>query len=243
MVSEAGRDRRVVITGANRGIGFEFVRQYLADGWEVVATTRSLDHAYPLRNLADEGYQRLQIHSLDVSKAESIGAFADSFTGVPIDVLINNAGGLGRDPTNRDLAAMTFENLDYGLWLDLFLSNTIGAVRLAESLVNNISASQERKMAFISSTAGSIAEGGHPALAYGTSKAALNKAATVIAEQVKKKGIAVVCLCPGRVKTRMGFGARIETADSVSGMRRLLETLTVDQSGCFLRYNGETVQW
>ena len=235
--------KRVVITSANRGIGLEFARQYLTDGWQVVATTRSLDNAQALRALGDKNQNNLHIYPLDITKAESIAAFAELFTTVPIDVLINNAGGLGRIPTDEDLSAMTFGHLDYGLWIDLFLLNAVGAVRLTESLIDSVGASDEKKVVFISSTAGSILEGGHPSLAYGTSKAALNKATTLMAADLKKQGISVLCLCPGRVKTRMGIGADVEPEDSVSGMRNRIDELSVSRTGRFIRFNGETIQW
>ncbi len=100
-----------------------------------------------------------------------------------------------------------------------------------------------KKVVFISSTAGLILEGGHPALAYGTSKAALNKAAALMAADLKKQGISVMCLCPGRVKTRMGIGADIEPGDSVSGMRKRIDELSINQTGRFARFNGEAIPW
>ena len=235
--------KTVVITGGNRGIGLEFARQYSADGWHVHATTRSLVNAPSFDDIPQTETTRIQVHQLDVADPTSVRDFARTFDGQPIDILINNAGGLGRTPTSDDLNKLEFGQLDYDLWLSLFMTNAMGAVHLTEALTKNICASPNGKIVYISSTAGSIAEGHHPALAYGTSKAALNKAVTLIADTVKDNGVSVVSLCPGRVKTRMGMGANVEVNDSVSRMRNIIGAMSVENTGRFVRYNGELISW
>lgn len=235
--------KRVLITGANRGIGLALARQYLEAGWNVFATTRDPRNAADITATAAAFTGRLALHPLDVTDSLSVAALTAGLKGVPLDLLICNAGGLGRDPTGADLAAMQFGSLDYELWTKLLFTNTLGAVRVAEALTENLVAAPGSKIAFVSSTAGSIGEGKHPSLAYATAKTALNKAVTLIAEALRPRGVSVVALCPGRVKTRMGFQAVLTADDSAAGMRTVIEALSLENTGQFRRYNGEHIAW
>ena len=233
----------VMITGASQGIGLEFVRQYAHAGWEVVACCRSPDRAGELRELG-AALGNIRVECLDITDDQGIARLAHRMNGCAIDVLINNAGIMGALPFRENLYRQHFGTLDYPLWEEVLRTNTLGTVRLTEAFISSVAASAQRKIINLSSTTGSIAESRREALAYTTSKAALNKAMTIIAEQVRPLGVIVALLCPGYVKTRMNVGgATVEIPDSVLGMRRLIDGFTLADSGTFRRYSGETIAW
>jgi NAD(P)-dependent dehydrogenase (short-subunit alcohol dehydrogenase family) len=232
----------VLITGANRGIGLELARQYAADGWRVIATCRHPDDATELRELAATA--DVGIEALDLSDGGSIDALADRLGDLPIDVLMNNAGTMGPLPLEDHIHRQRFGGIDYDLWADILLANTLGTVRLTEALTDNVAASTQKKIINVSSTAGSIGESDRTAIAYTTSKAALNKATTIIARTLADREVIVLALCPGHVKTRLGIGgAGVEIDDSARGVRAVVDGLTMADSGTFLRYNGEAIGW
>ena len=124
------------------------------------------------------------------------------------------------------------------------MSNTFAPVRLAEQLLEKIAASEHKKIITLSSTVGSIVERDTPAMAYATSKTALNKAMTLLASELRDRGIIVGLICPGYVKTRLNFGtADVEIPDSVTGVRSLIDHYTLEDSGTFRRFNGDTIAW
>lgn len=231
----------VLITGANRGIGLELARQYLRDGWEVHACSRDPDRSKDLQALSGEG---LHVYALDVSDHDSIAALANKLSGIPLDLLINNAGIIGPTPVIEHIVRQNFGSIDYEVWADVLRTNTFGPVKMAEALLDNILASEQKKIVTVSSTVGSITERDTPAFAYATSKTAVNKAMTLLASFLKEQGVTVVLLCPGYVKTRLDFGtADVEIPDSVAGMREQITALTLADSGSFMRYNGEHIRW
>ncbi|RMF96329.1 MAG: SDR family NAD(P)-dependent oxidoreductase, partial [Gammaproteobacteria bacterium] len=173
----------VLLTGASRGLGLEFARQYLADGWRVIATCRNPDQAGELQALSGPG--ELLVESLDVTDAAAIDALAGRYA-EPIDLLLNNAGIIGPLPFPEHIHRQHFGSLDYDLWLDVFRTNTLGPVRLAEAFVEQVAASEQKKIVSLSSTVGSISERDTPAFAYATSKTALNKAMTLLASLLRE---------------------------------------------------------
>lgn len=231
----------VLITGANRGIGLELARQYLADGWDVLATCRNPATADELRALGDGP---LEIYPLDVTDGAAIDALADELAGRRLDVLLNNAGIIGPVPVAEHIERQHFGTLDYDLWEQVIRTNTFGPVRMAEAFLEHVLAGEQRKIVTISSTVGSITERQTPAFAYATSKTAVNKAMTLLAAVLRERGVIVTLVCPGYVRTRMDFGtADVEIPDSAAGIRRLVAGYTLADSGSFRRYNGETVNW
>ena len=233
----------VLVTGANRGIGLEFARQYAADGCPVIACCRAPADADDLRSLAGR-HANIAVEPLDVTDHAAIQTLAARYRGRAIDVLINNAGMLGAAPLRENLHRQHFGSVDYDLWTDILRINTFGPVRMAEAFVEHVAASRQKKIIAISSTVGSIGEGRRVAFAYTTSKAALNKAMTMVAQELQPREIIVAIYCPGYVKTRMNVGgATVEIADSVAGMRRLIASLAPADSGTFRRYNGEHIPW
>jgi NAD(P)-dependent dehydrogenase (short-subunit alcohol dehydrogenase family) len=235
--------RTILITGASRGLGLEFVRQYAADGWSVIACARSPQRATGLQALA-RGNPRVVVEALDVTDQDAVAGLAQRYRGRALDVLLNNAGMLGPAPLTEHLHRQHLGTLDFSLWEDILRTNTFGPVRVAEAFADHVAASAGKKLITLSSTVGSIAEGHRGAFGYATSKAALNKAMTLIAMLLEPRGVIVALLCPGYVKTDMNVGgATLEATDSVSGMRRLIAAMTLADSGSFTRYNGERIAW
>lgn len=224
----------VLVTGANRGIGLEFVRQYAADGWKVVATCRRRKKAGDLEQVNGD----VTVHELEVTDPKSIAALVEAMKGAPVDVLINNAGVyLDR---NDELG-----ELDFDKWTQSFEVNTIAPMRLAEALLPQVAASKRKLMVFMSTQMASISDNtGGRAYAYRGSKAGLNAVVHSMAIDLKPQGIACLLLHPGWVKTEMGGkNATLDVRDSVHGMRRVIESFTIDRTGSFLRHNGEAISW
>ena len=213
----------VLITGANRGIGLEFARQYSSDGWEVIATAR--------HSSAELDSLNVRVEPLDLSDAAAVTAFAPKVDG-PLDLLIANAG------TNHPMKGESAD--DARAWQAMMMVNAIAPYMLGRALLPRMS--DGGKMIAISSGMGSIGDIGGGWVPYRTSKAALNMAWTSLALEARPRGVACVLFSPGWVKTRMGgSGAEITAEKSVGDMRSLIEQLTVEDSGRFLRRNGSDI--
>ena len=232
----------VLVTGANRGIGLEFARQYSADGWNVIATARNPQNATELSSLA-KAKNSVEVYPLDITSEKSVKDLAAAAKGKLIDLLINNSAIYPRKGTN-------FGELDYAAWRDVMDTNLFGALRVTEALFPNLEAGQRKQIASVTSTMGSIknvfkeVNGSGAYYQYRTSKAALNMAMAVLAQQLRPKGFSVVVLCPGWVQTDMGgAGAAITPQQSVTGMRKILEKAPAEISGKFLSYDGAARDW
>ena len=213
----------ILITGANRGIGLELARQYAADGWQVIATAR---HSSPELDALG-----VTVKPLDLSDADAVAKFAID---QPLDLFIANAGT--NHPMNPDGA----ENAR--AWQTMMMVNAIAPFQLGHALLPRMS--DGGKMIAISSGMGSIGDNGGGWVPYRTSKAALNMAWSNLALEARPRGIACVALSPGWVKTDMGgAGAEITPQESVSAMRALIERLTIDDTGKFLRRDGSELPW
>ncbi len=228
----------VLITGANRGIGLEFVAQYLAAGQQVVAACRDPDSASELDALAGQYQEQLEVVALDVASQESIDALATGLKGRALGLLINNAGVYG--PSGSKL-----HSLDTDTWLQVFAVNSIAPVQVAAALLDNLEAAQQARLVVISSRMGSIADNSSgSAWIYRSSKAAVNAAYASLALDLKDAGIAVAILHPGWVQTDMGgSNALIDTTASVNGMREVIAGLNTTNSGRFLSYDGTEIPW
>ncbi len=235
----------VLITGANRGIGLGFVRHYAEDSWTVIACCRNPHGADDLNEIAKQSSGRVQVEQMDVANHSSVNALAIKYTGKPIDVLINNAGVSGPRGDNRELMyKQMFGTIDYSAWDDVFRVNTMGSLKVSEAFIDNVAASADKIIVTLSSTMGSVQEGTMPVFLYGSSKAASNWVVSMMANELKERGIIAVTFCPGHVKTAMGGPeAPVEVDDSVAGMRKMIAGLTLDDTGSFKRYTGDTVAW
>ncbi|GAA3998363.1 SDR family oxidoreductase [Sphingomonas humi] len=211
------------ITGANRGLGLEFVRQYRANGWDVIATVR--ESAPELESLGAD------VRMLDLGDAAAISA---TRAGRPVDLLIANAGTYGpRDAHDAQGAAE---------WLDTFAVNTVAPYLLAQALLPEVRAARG-KLIVVSTRMGSLEDnssGGF--LAYRTSKTALNMAWRTLA--LANPDLVCVPLHPGWVQTRMGGqNAPVMPEQSIAGMKQVIDGLTAEQSGQFFDYEGHSVPW
>jgi NAD(P)-dependent dehydrogenase (short-subunit alcohol dehydrogenase family) len=236
----------VLITGANRGIGLEFTRQYANDGWTVIACCRDVDGdgAAELRGIPAVSEGRVHLETMDMLDHGSIDAVAAKYRDQPIDVLLNNAGIIGPIPIQEHVDKQHFGTIDYDVWDTVIRTNTFAPIKMAEAFVENVAASEQKKIITLSSTVGSLQESLIPAFAYCTSKTAVTKAVQLLAEVLRERHIIAMAFCPGHVKTRMGaMGGTVEIPDSVSGMRGLIAGFTLADAGTFRRYNGDTVAW
>jgi len=219
-----------LITGASRGIGYEFCRQYAGDGWRVIAVLRDEPAAATLAGLG------VDARLLDVRDFAGIKALAASLGGEPIDVLIANAG-IYEGPDQ------TLDELDEAWWLDAFRVNAMSPILFARALRDNVARSGERKMIAITSLLGSIAlndQGGH--YPYRTSKAALNAAWRALA--IDAPELIAVLFRPGRIRTRMtGFDGPLSPEEGVANLRRLIAALGPADSGKFLDHAGKITPW
>ncbi|MCW5698901.1 MAG: SDR family oxidoreductase [Rhodospirillales bacterium] len=223
-----------LVTGANRGLGLEFVKQYAADGWEVLATCRHPEQANALKEV--EG--NVHIYPLDVTDFARVEALGQSLRGHPIDVLINNAGKYGP----RSLA---FNEVDFGEWADVMRVNVMAALKVSEVFVDQVAGSRQKRIAALSSKMGSMSDntsGG--SYIYRSSKAALNAAMKSLAIDLQGRGISVVALHPGWVRTDMGGpDALIDAPESVTGLRNVIANLDVRNTGEFVNYDGTRIPW
>jgi len=233
-----------LITGANRGLGFEFTRQYLGDEWHVIAACRRPGDADALADLGKQ-CPRLQTVPIDVLDHATIEGAAERFRDKPIDVLVNNAGVFGPSNAGEGDQGQSFGHIDYDAWAEVLRVNTIAPMKMAEAFVGNVSLSDQKKIVTISSGMGSIADtgtGGH--FAYRTSKAAVNMAMATLADNLSPQGIIVVMLCPGWCRTDMGGDAAPnDPADSVARMRELIARFTQEDSGTFTHHSGKRLPW
>lgn len=222
-----------MITGANRGLGLEFARQYLADGWQVIATCRDPAGATALRKLGD----KVEIHPLDVTDFAAIKRLGQALQTRAIDLLINNAGVIGAD---RNLG-----QLDGERWMATLRVNTVAPLLLAQAMLPCLRAGRDKTAVFITSLMGSIDDNGSGRYYdYRSSKAGLNAAVKSFAIDSKGDGITAIVIHPGWVKTDMGGpNAPIDAATSVGGMRRVIAKLKPSDSGGFFDHAGKKLAW
>ena len=228
----------VLITGASRGLGLEFCRQYAAADWHVIACCRNPDNALDLLALQHQ-FNDLSVFELDVENSQEIDQLADDLSDQAIDVLINNAGIYGDDRSHG------FGNLDYSAWSKTLAVNLQAPVKMAEAFLPQIKRSEKKLLVAISSLMGSIADnnsGG--SIFYRTSKAGVNAAMKSLAIDLNPQGVGVLVFHPGWVKTDMGgFHALIEPAESIAGMIAQIEQFSLQQTGCFIKYDGASLPW
>jgi NAD(P)-dependent dehydrogenase (short-subunit alcohol dehydrogenase family) len=233
----------ILITGANRGLGLEFARQYAAEGWEVHACCRRPEGADALRTLG-KTEARLRLHALDVADFPRIDALAHELKGTALDVLLNNAGVFGPRLRAGGDRGQFFGAVDYEAWAQVLCVNTMAPLKMAEAFVEHVAASKQRKIVTLTSSMGSIAETSGGFYAYRSSKAAVNMVIASLARDLAGRGIKVASLCPGWVRTDMGGpDAPVNKEDSVRGLRRLIAGLTAERSGTFTHYDGTAVAW
>lgn len=216
----------VLVTGCSRGIGLELVRQYHARGDNVIGTCRSSNDT-----LRATGVR--VIENVDVSSADGVTHLANELDGIPLDILINNAGILYRD---------NFDSLDYAGMLEQFQVNTLGPLRVTRALAGLLT--EGSKVGIVSSRVGSIADNGSGNnYGYRVSKAAVNMVGTNLMHDLRPRGIAVALLHPGLVATDMTGGTGIEASEAAAGLIARMDELDLSGSGGFWHANGERLPW
>ena len=244
----------VLITGANSGLGLEFVKQYAAKGWTVIATHRRDGVPESLAPVVAE-HPSVRVERMDVASIAEVRSLAAKLAGTPIDVLINNAGvysdraACADEACRGEDATQTFGMLDYELFDTIMAVNVRGPLLVAEAFSEHVRASRQKKIVSISSTNGSVTFtlGGSGAIAYRASKAALNRAMQLVAVHEKNAGVTVLLLHPGAVLTErqahLTFPGMIEMQPSVAGMIAQIEKATLADTGRFIQYDGATAPW
>ncbi len=225
---------RWVITGASRGLGLEFVKQLHARGEQVEAATHSVQPSDALATLISGSDGRVRFHACDVACDPSVRALAESIGDVEVDVLVNNAGVMGK--------MQSFEDLDLDDVRATFEVNALGPIRVTRALLPHLMRSKTRRVVHVTSGMGSISEntmGG--AYGYRMSKAALNMANKSLSIDFRARGLTCVVINPGWVQTDMGgHGAPTPVSESIRLMLEQIDRLTPESTGHFVDYQGGT---
>jgi NAD(P)-dependent dehydrogenase (short-subunit alcohol dehydrogenase family) len=228
--------RLALIVGANRGIGLGVAKEFLAHGWDVIATARNPDKAEALHALKASHPGRLSIPPLDTNDTAAVDGFAQTLGGKKLDAVLVNAGVSG--PDHRSASAATAEEIGA-----LMFTNAIAPIRLARSLADHMRPGSG-VMAFTSSVMGSVAmnPGGHEL--YRASKAALNSLARGLWGELSGRKLTMVSLHPGWVRTDMGGqSAAVSVEDSAAGVVAVIEAQAGAHQHRFLSYTGEELPW
>lgn len=237
----------VLITGSSRGIGLELARDYAERGWGVIATCRTPARAAELQALA-ANYPNLVIEELDVTDFAEMDRLGERYAGVPIDVLINNAGILGGNDRQQ------FGNFDYAAYNEVMAVNVIGAIRMVETFVDNVAASEQKKIMNISSVVGSVKMTFGGQIFYRASKSALNMSMRTLAKELRRaeapgrNEIIFGLIHPGVVATDFAKNVpipMIEPEESAAAVIKVIDEHYVSrrQSGDFMSYTGSELPW
>jgi NAD(P)-dependent dehydrogenase (short-subunit alcohol dehydrogenase family) len=222
----------VMITGANRGIGFELTKRYADAGNDVIACCREPKTAEDLNKLAN-----VRVCGVSVADGDSVAALKAEIGDQPIDLLINNAGAPG--PKEQSALEMDFDG-----WAEAFAVNTMAPFRMLQTFRENLKAAKGGKIITITSQMGALDLNWPLMYAYCSSKAAVNKIMRMVSLELAADGTAVALIHPGHVKTDMGGpNAEIDVEESASGIMSVIEGITLEGTGCFMKWNGEVHPW
>ena len=236
----------VLITGSNRGLGLEFVKQYAAAGWTVIATARSPEGATDLRQIAAKN-SRVTIEKLDVLDTRAIADLSAKYKGRRIDVLINNAGVLG------ELKGQALGSLDYGEFEEVMAVNVFGALAVADAFREQVATSDQKKIVSITSRSGIISlPGRRGPYFYRASKTALNMVMRVLADDLRDRGVIVALVSPAPTETDMlrqligheGAAQQARPAAVIAGLIKVIDGLTLANSGEQpVYFDGTALPW
>jgi NAD(P)-dependent dehydrogenase (short-subunit alcohol dehydrogenase family) len=245
----------VLITGANASHGLAFAEEYAALGWNVIATCRSPEKADRLNALAAEN-PNVVVEELDIIDAMEIEALVEKYSGVPIDVLLNNAA-----INTFRFGPSFFGKIDYDWFEEVLIVNIIGQLRVSEAFQKNVEISAQKKIISMTSTGGSITNTEIPiAVAYRASKAGLNMAMHTYSIAMKRRGIIVSIIAPGTVDTEdymnaedpttvpsnyqnMMKAGRLAPRTAIDDMIQLIDRLTLEDAGVYYEWTGEVLPW
>ena len=229
--AEPHTDPTVLITGANRGLGLEYARQFTEKGYNVIGTARTPEDADALRALGAKVVQ------LDVTSQQSVYALAAELADQPIDILINNAGYFNRED-------ITLEAASADIFLRTMDINAAGPLRVTQALIPNLMAGDMKKVISMSSQLGSIQRSSGQWYAYRASKTALNQINKIWSEEFSDQGFIFTVVHPGWVQTDMGGdNATYTPEESVSGLLKVIDGLAAQDNGAFYDLKGETIPW
>ena len=233
----------VLVTGANRGVGLELVRQYSVDGWQVHACCRAAS------GTLKEIQGNITTHTLDVADHDAIGHLSDTLQGTAIYVLVNNAGRYGKMPLSEGgVADQAFGNSDYEDWDYTLRVNVFGPMKMSEAFIDHVTGSAQKKIVHITSFLGSSTLNTKKAsgdfaggmYAYRTSKTAVNILTRSMAADLEDRGVTVLAFHPGWVKTDMGGpDAQVDAKDSVTGIRTIISSATIADTGSLKTFDGD----
>jgi NAD(P)-dependent dehydrogenase (short-subunit alcohol dehydrogenase family) len=230
-VASADEKGIALVTGANRGLGLEFVKQLQGMGYEVIGTARSPEKATDLKATCS------RVEQQDVADQASVTSLANRLSGVPVDILINNAGMLNRTDSRLD-------TLDFDVMERSFQVNSLGPLRVTQALLPNLKAGDKKTIVSITSRLGSIELSTGGLYSYRTSKTALNQINKIISYELAPQGFTCVVMHPGWVQTDMGGGgATLTKPESISSMLEVIEGLTIESTGKFYNYDGVELPW
>lgn len=227
----------VLITGANRGLGLEFAKQFAAKGYHVIGTARSPEKATELKATGAE------VVKLDVTSEQDIADLAESLKGRRLDILLNNAGYFG--PTlSVGKGKANIHNLTREEMLNCFKVNTMGPIFITQALLPNLKRSKSPKIINISTRSSQLSVRPGKAWGYSVSKTGVNMVTWNLHGELTKKGFVVISLAPGHNKTDMGTQrAKLTPEESIGKMIPLIENLTKKDSGKFWYYDGTILPW
>lgn len=237
----------VLVTGANRGIGLRLATNYAERGWTVIATARKPEQADELNALADTN-PKVSVVRMDLLDHAGIDALAEELSDVPIDVLLNNAAMLG-DPATQDFGA-----LDYEVMARVYAVNTVGTMKMTEAFIDNVMASDQKKVVAITSLQASIGSLRDPLIPfYKMSKTALNMGMKSISRRLKSKKVTVALISPGAVDTQMMNAALdhanfkgnflITPEESAEAVINVIDQYDLKMTGTFMSHRGDVIPW
>ena len=245
--------KTILVTGTNKGIGLEIVRQYLYEGFKVIATCRNLSKQDNLNELLNSFPDMISVYQMELLDEKSIESFSSKIKDIPIDIFINNAGitfGYSRNAklsnTGISLNKLnTFGYIQSDNWLPIFKANCIAPLLLTQLLYRNFLLGSEKKIVFISSKPASITENTDGSMYMSrSSRSALNQVIKSLSIDLFNQGISVASISPGWVKTDSGgINALIDVHTSVTGIKKIINELRLENTGKFWDYNGELIPW
>jgi NAD(P)-dependent dehydrogenase (short-subunit alcohol dehydrogenase family) len=257
VASVSATGETVLITGANQGIGLEFAKEYAARGWTVIATHRRTTTPEELAALATRYPKNVRIERMDVTDTAQIEALGAKLKGVPIDVLLSNAGLVRTDPIDKPggNTNQVFGTLDFKLLDDFVHTNIAGPLKICETFIDNVRASRQKKIVAISSAAGSVSvppfmPNGSPVpdhYWYRITKAGLNSAMRLVSAQFKSEGITVVMFHPGGVQVESFGNSKlpgfVPPQEAIGKMIKTIDGLTIKDTGRFMDNDGKDHPW